>query len=71
MHRVVIWLSLLLLIGLSLAVVSSGETLITEGFGFADVESATQANSNTQFCVASLTKAFTATLLGKVLKRHG
>ena len=61
----------LLFAGLSMTVVSSGETLLTEGFGFADVESKTQANSNTQFCVASLTKAFTATLLGKVLKRYG
>ncbi len=56
--------------GLSQAVYVAGQAPHAEGFGFADVETRKRADENTQFCVASLTKAFTATLLGKVLKQH-
>ncbi len=53
--------------GLSLAVVHQGQTIITKGFGQADVEKDIPATENTRFCIGSLTKAFTATILAELL----
>ncbi len=53
--------------GVSLAVVHQGQTIITKGFGQADVEKDIPATENTGFCIGSLTKAFTATLLAGLL----
>lgn len=50
-------------VGLSLAVVKGNETW-TRGFGLADKGSGRPVTSSTLFGIASLSKAFTATLLG-------
>ena len=57
--------------GLSVALVETNRTVLTEGMGLADVETEQPATENSLFCVASLTKAFTVTLLGKLLHKHG
>ncbi len=63
--------SYIIVTGLSMSVVRNGHTVLTEGFGFADIESGVSATKDTQFCLASLTKAFTATLLGDILNKQG
>jgi CubicO group peptidase (beta-lactamase class C family) len=55
---------------LTISVVSANGTLLAEGSGLAVVETHTPATANTRVCVASLTKAFTATLLGQLLHKH-
>ncbi len=57
--------------GMSVAIVETNRTVLTEGFGLANVEKGVQVTENTLFCIASLTKAFTATLLGNILNKHG
>src|SRR5438045_9348121 len=42
------------------AVVRDGKVLLAKGYGAADVDSATPANENTAFQIASVTKQFTA-----------
>lgn len=59
------------ILGLSLTVVRGNETIITKGYGHKDTERTQRVNEHTLFGIASLTKSFTATLLGKVLKKHG
>lgn len=49
--------------GLSLAVVHDQETIWARGFGYADPESTIRADSKTAYCVASVTKLFTAMML--------
>jgi len=44
-------------------VVHKGRLVWAEGFGFADREKRIQATDRTPFCLASLTKPFTTTLL--------
>lgn len=46
--------------GLALAVVEGDETLMTTGYGVADIRSGARVDSNTGFYIASATKAFTA-----------
>lgn len=46
--------------GLALAVVEGDETLITAGYGIADVRSGAAVDAHTGFYIASATKAFTA-----------
>ncbi|PVD35059.1 hypothetical protein C0Q70_06340 [Pomacea canaliculata] len=53
-------------VGLSLAVVKGNETW-TRGFGMADKPSERPVNSSTLFIIASVTKAFTSTLLGMLM----
>jgi len=57
--------------GLTLAVVKGNSTLLTKGYGYVDHNSTQKADEQTLFGIASLTKAFTATLLGQILKEHG
>lgn len=59
------------ILGLSLAVVRGNETILTKGYGYKDKEKTKRVDERTLFGIASLTKAFTATLLAKVLKRNG
>ena len=47
----------------AVAVVHEGSLVWEEGFGFADGEKLTKATAHTPFCLASITKPFTATLL--------
>ncbi|ELU06886.1 hypothetical protein CAPTEDRAFT_218319 [Capitella teleta] len=57
--------------GLQLAIVDDQHALrVTKrGYGMADIAGQRPVTSATSFCVASLTKAFTSLLLGKLLKR--
>ena len=49
--------------GVSVAVVHKGRLVWGEGFGFADRERSIKATAHTPFCLASLTKPFTTTML--------
>lgn len=49
--------------GLSLAVVKEGKILKAQGYGVANVETATPATENTVYQLASVTKQFTATAI--------
>jgi CubicO group peptidase (beta-lactamase class C family) len=49
--------------GVSVAVVHNGRLVWEEGFGFADRERKVKATARTPFCLASLTKPFTTTML--------
>ena len=53
--------------GLTLSIVHMDEVFYSRGYGKADVENDVDVTANgTLFCVASLTKAFTATLVEKL-----
>lgn len=54
--------------GMNLAVVSKDQVLMTEGFGFSDLDSRQRVTSNTLFPIGSTTKAFTVTLLAIILQ---
>ena len=56
--------------GLSLAIVKNDKILHARAFGYADVEKRVRASQETRFCIGSLTKAFTATLLAMLLDEH-
>lgn len=49
--------------GVAVAVVHKGRFVWEEGFGFADREKSIRATARTPFCLASLTKPFTTTML--------
>jgi CubicO group peptidase (beta-lactamase class C family) len=49
--------------GLAVAVVHQGRLVWEEGFGFSDREKSIQATARTPFCLASITKPFTTTML--------
>lgn len=57
--------------GLSLSVVHRGRVVLARGFGRADVERDIGANESTKFFIGSITKTFTATLLGMLLSDGG
>src|SRR5512139_3650515 len=45
--------------GFALAVVHGGEVILSEGFGYRDVERNLKVTPNTRFAIGSTTKAFT------------
>jgi CubicO group peptidase (beta-lactamase class C family) len=49
--------------GMGIGVIKDGEVLQAEGFGFADLEKKTLIDKDTEWGIASCSKAFTATLL--------
>lgn len=53
--------------GLAVSVVFNGQDVMSTGFGLADVESNTTVNDSTKFLLGSVSKTFTATLLGMLL----
>lgn len=53
---------------LSVAVVENGEPVYQRAIGFADVESATKANKNTQYRIGSITKVFTAAMIFQLIE---
>ena len=55
---------------MNLAVVYGGETVYTQGYGVKDRVTNASVTNDTFFGIASLSKAFTATLLGKLLHDH-
>lgn len=50
--------------GLSLAVIRDGQVVLTEGYGFRDVEQKLPVTPETRFAIGSSTKAFTTAALG-------
>lgn len=57
--------------GLSIAIVRDNQTFLSKGYGFADVENHIAVSNDTLFGVCSLSKAFTALLLGILLEEKG
>ncbi|MFN8310880.1 MAG: serine hydrolase [Chitinophagales bacterium] len=51
-------------VGLSVAVVENNKTIYSRGFGYRDLERKLPATPNTIFPIGSITKSFTASLLG-------
>ncbi|MGB0884103.1 MAG: serine hydrolase domain-containing protein [Flavobacteriales bacterium] len=51
-------------VGLSVAVVKNGKTLYAKGFGYRDLKQKLPVTEHTLFHIASMTKAFTGSLLG-------
>ena len=58
------------IVGLSLAVVSGNTTLMAKGYGVIDRTTGEPVIASTLSGIASLTKAFTATVLAKLLSDH-
>ncbi|XP_011449649.3 uncharacterized protein [Magallana gigas] len=54
--------------GLSIAVVKDGKTLLSKGYGLADLQNGAPVTEFTLFRLASITKAVSATLLVKLLQ---
>ena len=57
-------------IGLSVIVVENDKTVYSQGFGYRNLEKKLPVTENTSFHIASMTKAFTASLLG-ILEGEG
>ena len=57
--------------GLAIAVVKDGRLLLSRGYGVTRVHGSESVTSSTRFDIASLTKAFTATLMLKVMEEDG
>ncbi|XP_069129074.1 uncharacterized protein [Argopecten irradians] len=53
--------------GLTITMVKDNRVIYTKGFGYAQVEDKIEATNETKFCIGSLTKAFTTTVLAKLL----
>lgn len=56
--------------GVSLAIVKDGKVLLTKGYGVKELGKADKIDAHTLFCIASNSKAFTATALG-ILVQEG
>lgn len=54
--------------GLSVAVVQQGRVIMTQGYGLADVENNVQANADTVYRIASLSKSITASAAMKLVQ---
>jgi len=54
--------------GLSVAVVDGGRVLLTQGYGFADVENSVPATADTVYRIASISKPVTATAAMKLVE---
>ncbi|KAK6173053.1 hypothetical protein SNE40_016587 [Patella caerulea] len=54
----------------SIALVRDNIVLLSKNYGYADPERQIPSNRNTKFCIGSLTKAFTAVILSKILSEH-
>ena len=53
--------------GLNVAAVRGTETLVAKAYGYVDMDTKINATEQTLFGIASLSKAFTSALLGKVM----
>lgn len=56
--------------GLSVTLIKDNQLLWSRGFGHANIEEGIPATNDTKFSVGSLTKAFTTTILAKILHDH-
>ncbi len=54
--------------GATIAVVEKGKVVYTGGFGYRDLDKKLPVTENTQFAIGSCTKAFTASMLGMLVK---
>jgi CubicO group peptidase (beta-lactamase class C family) len=54
--------------GVTIAVVEKGKVIYTGGFGYRDLDKKLPVTENTQFAIGSCTKAFTASMLGMLVK---
>lgn len=54
--------------GVTIAVVEKGKVVYTGGFGYSDLDKKLPVTENTQFAIGSCTKAFTASILGMLVK---
>src|SRR6188768_1676675 len=55
--------------GFAVAVVSKDKIIYSKGFGYRDHEKQLPVTTNTLFAIGSCTKAFTASLLGLLIKK--
>ena len=53
--------------GLTVSVVKDGKVMFAKGYGVADLSTGRKVTNNTLFGVASMSKAFAATLMVKLL----
>ena len=56
--------------GLSISLVRDGHVIMSRGYGYADIERELKASEHTKFCMGSLTKAFTTTIIADVLSKQ-
>ena len=61
--------------GLSVVVVNNGSVVMAEAFGkrqlfLSENDTKATATANTKFCIGSLSKAFTATILAKIIEEN-
>ena len=59
------------MVGMNLAIVQDGETVLKKGYGVKNLDTKEPVTEHTLFSLASLTKAFADTILGKALKEKG
>ncbi|MEM1627771.1 MAG: serine hydrolase [Desulfurococcaceae archaeon] len=55
--------------GLSIAIYRDGEIVYANGFGFKDIESSQPPTPRTNYCIGSITKAFTATAIMQLYEK--
>lgn len=56
--------------GLAVSAVKNDKVVFSRGYGHSDIERGIKATEHTEFCVGSLTKAFTSTIIADVLSKH-
>ncbi len=54
--------------GVTIAVVEKGKVIYTGGFGYRDIDKKLPVTENTEFAIGSCTKAFTASIIGMLVK---
>ena len=57
-------------VGMSVAITRGSDTVLTGGWGFADIGSSTRATANTSYRIGSMTKQFTAALVMRLQEKH-
>lgn len=56
--------------GLSISLVRDGHVIMSRGYGHLDIDRDVKATEHTKFCIGSLTKAFTTTLIADILSQQ-
>lgn len=54
----------------AVSLVKDDEVILSRGYGFSDIAKGTKSTEHTKFCIGSLTKAFTSTLLADILSKE-
>ena len=55
---------------LSLSLVREGHVIMSRGYGHVDIENEVKATEHSKFCIGSLTKAFTTTVIADILSKQ-